>query len=86
MDQQTRILGRLFDQLGQTLTRESAQKIAALRADPDVQERLDYLTDRNTEGEITAEELKEYEALVTAGEFISILKAKARRILGASAA
>jgi hypothetical protein len=56
--------------------------LVALRADPEVQERIDYLADRSTEGRLTADERAEYETYVSFIDFISLLQAKARRIAG----
>ena len=74
-------LDRLLDPISRALTPEVAKKIVDLRADPKVQERLEDLADRNTEGELTEEELSEYKALVSAIGMITILQAKARRAL-----
>jgi uncharacterized protein YnzC (UPF0291/DUF896 family) len=46
-----------------------------------VQERIDKLADRANEGSLTDSERSEYEALINAAEFISILKLKAREHL-----
>lgn len=50
--------------------------------DPPVQERIDTLGERANEGSLSLEERGEYEALVNAADFISILKLKAKRHLG----
>jgi hypothetical protein len=65
----------------QCLTPESARQLVAVRADPAVQERIDYLADRSTEGQLTADERAEYETYVSFIDFISLLQAKARRIV-----
>lgn len=43
-----------------------------------VQERIDLLAERANEGTISDSERSEYEALVNAADFISVLKLKAR--------
>ena len=53
-----------------------------MRADPELQARIDDLADRCTEGALTAEEKLEYETYVRAGNLIGILQAKARKLLG----
>jgi hypothetical protein len=78
---ETSILDQLFDPIARCLTPEVASRIVSLRASADVQERLDTLSDRCTEGELTAEEAAEYEIYVKAIDFIGILQAKARTIL-----
>ena len=46
-----------------------------------MQERIEELADKSTEGMLTPEERDEYEALVRVGNFVAILQAKARRLL-----
>jgi hypothetical protein len=74
-------LDRLLGPISRCLTPEVAQKLVQLRADPKLQERLDLLADKCTEGQLTPEEREEYETLVHAGHFIAILQAKARKFL-----
>ena len=76
-----RTLDRLLDPLRECFTPEVAAQIAALRADPATQARLDELAERNAAGTITADEREEYEALVRAGNLIAVLQAKARASL-----
>jgi hypothetical protein len=74
-------LERLLDPVGRCLTPEVARQLVDLRADPDLQERVDLLADKCTEGQLTAEEREEYETYVRASRFIAILQAKARKVL-----
>lgn len=74
-------LTRLLAPLGECMTREMAEKVADLRADPDVQVRVDELADKCTEGELTAAERAEYESYVHAIRVIGVLQAQARSIL-----
>ena len=60
---------------------EFARELAALRATPDVQARLDELADKGNEGTLTDEERAEYLAHVDAIDLISILQAEARSVL-----
>ena len=71
-------LDRLLDPLQDCFTTEVASQIVNLRADDSVQSRLDELAERNSEGTITAEERSEYQALVSVGNLIAVLQAKAR--------
>jgi len=80
------ILARLLAPVGDCLTPEVARHLVALRAEPDVQARLDELADKCTEGQLTAEERAEYETAVAAIEFISVLQARARRLLSQTSA
>ena len=74
-------LTRLLAPVGECMTREVAKKVADLRADLDVQARVDELADKCTEGNLTAEERAEYEAYVHAIRVIGVLQAQARNIL-----
>ena len=47
-----------------------------------MQERIDALAEQANEGTLSDDERLEYEALINAADFISILKLKARRQLG----
>ena len=74
-------LTRLLAPIGECMSREVAKKVADLRADPDVQARVDELADKCTEGNLTAEERAEYESYVHAIRVIGVLQAQARGIL-----
>ena len=75
------IFARLLAPVGQCLTPEVARHLVDLRADADVQARLEELADTCTEGQLSAEERAEYETAVAAMECISVLQAQARRLL-----
>ena len=77
----TAVLHRLMDPVTRCLTPDSARQLVGLRADPSVQERLDELADRCTQGRLTPEEQAEYETYVSFIDFIGMLQAKARRLL-----
>lgn len=72
---------RVVSDLGRCLTLESAQSIADLRADPELQQRIDLLAEKHAEGQITLEERDELEAYVSTATFLSVLQAEARRVL-----
>ena len=74
-------LDRMLEAVGHCLTPESAQQVVELRADPQLQARLDELADKSTAGTLSAEERSEYEAYVRALDFITILQNKARAAL-----
>jgi hypothetical protein len=74
-------LTRLLAPVGECMTREVAKKVAALRADLDVQARVDELADKCTEGTLTAEERTEYETYLHAARVIGVLQAQARDML-----
>jgi hypothetical protein len=74
-------LDGLLEPLSRCLDVESAQRIVELRVAASVQERIDTLAERANEGTLSNDERLEYEALINAADFISILKLKARRQL-----
>jgi hypothetical protein len=75
------VLDGLLDPLSRCLDAESARRLVELRVAAPVQERIDTLAERSNEGLLTNDERAEYEALINAADFISILKHKARRHL-----
>jgi len=77
------VLDRLLNPVRDVLTPEVAQAIADLRADAATQGRLDDLAERHHEGQLTPEELTEYQSLVSGINLISVLQAKARSVLKA---
>lgn len=78
------LLERILDPVWKCLTKRSARRLLALRADPELQSRLDVLARKCNEGELTADEKAEYEAYVRAIQFVTVLQSKARRSLGKS--
>ena len=78
------VLDRLVGPLSECLTTESARRVLALKADPELQTRVDYLADRCSQGLLTPDERAEYGDYVTFGTFVAILKSKARRLLASS--
>jgi uncharacterized protein YnzC (UPF0291/DUF896 family) len=55
--------------------------VVELRFDSAVQEKIDALAKRANEDLLTDEEHAEYEALINAADFVSVLKLKARHYL-----
>ncbi len=74
-------LDRLLEPLAGCLTPEVAAKVADLRADNAVQERIDYLAERSNDGTLSDEEREEYAGYLHAIDVIAILQAKARAML-----
>ena len=74
-------LDRLLEPFVSCLTPEVAAKVADLRADEEIQDRIDYLADRSNEGLLSAEERDEYEGYLHAIDVITVLQAKARSFL-----
>lgn len=75
------ILDQLLTPLGECLTPDVARHLVGLRASPEVQARLEALADKCTEGRLSEAERAEYATAVAAVEFISVLQAKARRLV-----
>ena len=74
----SQVLDRLFDPIAQCLTPDVARELVNLRAQPDVQARIDELAVKCNEGALTPVEHAEYRDIVEAIDFISLLQAKAR--------
>jgi hypothetical protein len=61
---------------------ELVESIAGLRFPAKTDARLRGLMDRNTNGQLTPSESEELESLVELSESLSIIRAKALRVLG----
>lgn len=74
-------LDAFLEPLTQCLDAESARRVVELRLAPGIQQRMEALAERANEGSLTDDERAEYETLISAADFISIIKIKARRNL-----
>lgn len=81
MTPQSAIMSKILEPLTDSFGPETAELFANLRATPEMESRLEVLADKCNEGELTAEELSEYENYVRVGNFFAILKAKGRKAL-----
>ena len=81
---QTAILDRVLDPITSCLTPDVAAKLVALRADDETQARVDALAEKSNEGTISPEERQEYDWYRDAFHFMTILQAKARKLLNQS--
>jgi hypothetical protein len=79
-DQNT-ILDRVLEPITDCLTPDVAAKLVALRADDQIQARVDELADKANEGTLSTDERAEYERYRDAFHFVTILQAKARKLL-----
>ena len=75
------ILDEVLEPVARCFTPDVARQIIELRADPALQTRLDSLTGKANEGELTENDREQYEAYVEAIDIIAILQAKARKML-----
>jgi len=74
-------LDRFLEPMTEAFTPAMARKLAELRAEPELQARVDALADKASAGTLTAEEDREYKSYVEAADIIGIIQAKARRYL-----
>ena len=79
------VLDEVLEPIARCFTPDVARQVAALRAAPTLQARLDELASKANEGELTGQEREQYEAYVEAIDVISILQTKARRMLANNA-
>lgn len=77
-------LERFVASVADCLTPESARRLLALKADPQLQARVDDLARRHGRGQLSAEEQAEYGRYVSFDTFVAILKSKARQLLAKS--
>lgn len=71
----------MLEPISRSLNVDAARKLVSLKADPKVQARVAVLARKCNEGQLTPEELAEYDRYIAFADFIAILKAKARLML-----
>ena len=71
--------------MAQIVFPEKARAVLAFRPDPEIQERIEELAEKSTEGRLTEAERAEYEGYVRANKFIAILQRLARQMTNAPA-
>ncbi len=81
MKRNTTTLDRLLEPMVRTFTPEVAKSLIRLRADPELQARMDELAEKCNEGRLTSEEREEYETSIRFANYLAIIQAKARRLL-----
>jgi hypothetical protein len=81
MKKKSALLDRLVEPVVRTLTPGVARALIRLRADPELQARMDELAEKCNDGSLSPEERDEYETSIRFGNFIAILQAKARTLL-----
>jgi hypothetical protein len=60
---------------------EKAEEVVEFRADAELQDRVEQLARKSTEGELTDAERAEYAGYARANKFIAILKRQARELI-----
>ncbi len=73
------VLDEFLEPLSRCLDAESARRVVALHVSEPVQQRIDILAKRANEGLLAEDERTEYDALINAADFVSILQMKVRR-------
>jgi len=74
-------LDRMLQPVTDAMSAEFANKLIALRADDELLSHIEQLRGKANDGTMTAEEEAKYREFVEAVDVISILQAKARRVL-----
>ncbi len=82
----TSVLDQLLDPVSRCFSADCARALLEVRADAKAQARVVELAEKCNEGQLTAEERREYETYVHVGNLIAILQAKARFFLKQQAA
>jgi len=70
---------KMLEQLSHCLNAESAQRIVALRIDPEIQARVEVLADKANEGLLSQAERDGNKNYIEMADLIAILKLKAQR-------
>jgi hypothetical protein len=74
-------LDRFLDPVTACFTPQVAERVAALRLDPELAARIEQLAQKANEGALTSEEEEEYKDYIEGGDMLALLQAKARRFL-----
>ena len=77
----TAFLDLLIEPFAECMTPTAAQKIVALRADAQTQQIIDDLADKANQGTLTPVEQAEYDQYLAAFHFVTVMQARARRLL-----
>ena len=71
--------------LMQIVLPEKAEAVIGFRADPELQEGIDELAKKSTEGQLTEAERSEYAGYVRANKLVALLQQHARRLIESQA-
>ena len=78
------LFDRILDPVTDAFTPEVARRIVDLKADAEMQARIDELATKSSAGSLTDEEIAEYKSYVDVIDLISVLQAKSQRVLYAA--
>ena len=81
IDQATAGLAKILDPVAHCFAPEVAKRVVELRADPDVQARIEELAEKCNESTMTPEETAEYDAYIHAMDVVAVLQKKARALI-----
>lgn len=81
MPTQTSTIDQLVQPLGDCLSPEVARRIIALRADAQLQARVEELAEKANFGVLSDEERSEYEQYISFASFVALLQIKAHQLL-----
>lgn len=79
----TTLLDQIVEPVVDCLTTESARRIIELKADDATQARVDALAEKANQGTLSEDERVEYDRILAAFHLVTILQARARRLIKA---
>jgi hypothetical protein len=75
------ILARIIQSQDRELTPEAARYLLSMKLPPDDEERVNVLSAKAREGSLTDAEMQELDSYLHVGSLLSVLQARARRLL-----
>lgn len=81
----TSIFHRVLEPILRSLPPKAARQIAHAEADEQLQQRVEDLARKANEGELTADEQRQYQAYIDAGDVVATMQAVARKLLNSPA-
>jgi hypothetical protein len=79
-------MDKMLEQLSGCLNAEAAERVVALRIDPEIQARVEVLADMANAGLLSESDRDEYRTYVEMADLIAILKLKAQRLIPSNGA
>ena len=77
----TSFLDRMLEPVTESMSREFAESLVALRADDELLARVQFLREKANGGTLSPDEDAEYKDFIEAMDVMSILQTKARQVL-----